>query len=178
VDETTAYCVRRNTDRDGGRMLSSQRSRNNDHTEDLHPFSSRSMEISGGRSTGTPSWLISIRVSAVGPLNTDTHLDCEDTYTRSTDMRRAIRASIISKGPVIGSIPLLLLCTPTWNSCLHDSIVVYNFCMLLMLLSSLASQPHSVPQRRSLSVESRYVQTLLMRNKLRSLPLRCGFTLS
>ena len=26
--------------------------------------------------------------------------------------------------------------------------------------------------------ESRYVQTLLMRNKLRSLPLRCGFTLS
>jgi len=37
----------------------------------------------------------------------------------------------ISNRPVIGSIPLLLLCTPPWNSCLHDSVVVYNFCMLL-----------------------------------------------
>ena len=37
----------------------------------------------------------------------------------------------VSNRPVIGSIPLLLLCTLTWNSCLHDSVVVYNFCMLL-----------------------------------------------
>ena len=48
-----------------------------------------------------------------------------------------------------------------------------------MLSGTYYSQNYvSIIRPTLMAAESHYVQTLLMRNKLRSLPLRCDFTLS